>query len=409
MNVSDREMQLAVPLDIYMDATWGLLPLDPGKDDKAVFQWCVDMEGLLNRNREEIYAHTKRNGPDLQERLAEMAERMKNMWAHASEDQRATWIELKETTFGANELHTKLLDVICSFESRWIPQEHCPCPICWEGGQSQKFSNLPDFVNHMKNTHHIGWKNVKDYWCMIFSRALEKTVFRTCKPDNPGKPELEMMNAFAWCPYPKCKHTHDKGGTFLRHFEKDHQSKSVPSMGIWAAMTERIRQQQDVSVDQFLGEKSGYICSNCGHFGVSQRALEDHVGMKHRAGEADVWPCHAQPAIRPGEGEGDDPSLKQKVDALVEQTKPKHGEWSKEEAEETGRRWHRMIMEQWHQGVQEKQTSRAEAKWIRKDGSFPMFIKESILPTWKAWKGVSFQAIQGLCEMSIQMQRSKMK
>jgi hypothetical protein len=116
-------------------------------------------------------------------------------------------------------------------------------------------------------------------------------------------------------------------------------------MGILAAMAERIRQQQDISVGQFLGEKSGYICSKCGHFGVSQRAIEDHSGMKHRAGEAEVWPCHAQPAIRQGEGEGDDPSLKQKVGALVEQTKPKNGEWTRDQAEETGSRWYRMIME----------------------------------------------------------------
>jgi hypothetical protein len=149
MNVGDLEMQLDVPLDINVDATWGLLPLDPGKDDKTVCQWCTDIESSLNRNREEIYTHVMRNGPDLQEKLEEMAERMKNMWMHASEDQRATWTELKRTTFGANELHTKSLDVICSFESRWIPQEYCACPICWEGGQSQKFSNLPDFVNHM--------------------------------------------------------------------------------------------------------------------------------------------------------------------------------------------------------------------------------------------------------------------
>jgi hypothetical protein len=51
-------------------------------------------------------------------------------------------------------------------------------------------------------------------------------------------------------------------------------------------------------------------------------------------------------------------------------------------------------MVQWKQGVQEKQISRAEAKFIRKDGSFPIFIRESILPMWKAWKGVSFEGIQ---------------
>jgi hypothetical protein len=244
----------------------------------------------------------------------------------------------------------------------------------------------------MKNAHKVGWKNVKDYWCMIFSRALGKTVFRICHPDY-SKPDIEMMNAFAWCPYPKCEYTHDKAGTFIRHFEKEHQSKSIPSMGIWGAIIERIRQEPDISVGQFLSEKSGYVCSKCGHFNVSQRAVEDQPGMKHRAGEADVWPCHAQPAIRQGEGEGDDPTLQQKVDLLVEQAKPKGGKWTSDQAEETGKQWYQMIMQQWHQGVQKKQISREGAKRIRKEGSFPIFIKESILPLWKAWKGVSFKAI----------------
>jgi hypothetical protein len=66
-------------------------------------------------------------------------------------------------------------------------------------------------------------------------------------------------------------------------------------------------------------------------------------------------------------------------------------------------------MEQWHQGVQEKQISRAEAKFIRKEGSFPIFIKDHILPMWKQWKGVSFEAIQSLYEYSIKLQRTKMR
>jgi hypothetical protein len=46
---------------------------------------------------------------------------------------------------------------------------------------------------------------------------------------------------------------------------------------------------------------------------------------------------------------------------------------------------------------------------LRKEGSFPIFIKEEILPMWDARKGASFEAIQGLYEMSIQIQRTKMK
>lgn len=111
----------------------------------------------------------------------------------------------------------------------------------------------------------------------------------------------------------------------------------------------------------------------------------------------------------PGEGEGDDPTLKIELDKLVKETEAKHGTWTREEAEETGRRWHKDIMAQWQKGVQEKQISREESRRIRKDGGFPLFVKNSILPMWKAWKGVSFAAIRGLYEMSIQMERMKMR
>jgi hypothetical protein len=130
--------------------------------------------------------------------------------------------------------------------------------------------------------------------------------------------------------------------------------------------------------------------------------------MKHYAGEAQCIECQVYPAVRPGEGEGDDPTVKTQLDKIVQEASAKHGTWTREEAEETGRRWHREIMAQWQQVVQEKQISREESRRIRKDGSFPIFIKDNILPMWKAWKGVSFAAIQGLYEMSIQMERMKM-
>jgi hypothetical protein len=95
--------------------------------------------------------------------------------------------------------------------------------------------------------------------------------------------------------------------------------------------------------------------------------------------------------------------------AVIKQAESKNGTWSKEEAEETGRRWFQECMGRWRQGVQEKQISREESRRIRKDGGFPIFIQNTILPMWQAWRGVSFDAIQGLYEMSIWMQRVKIR
>jgi hypothetical protein len=39
----------------------------------------------------------------------------------------------------------------------------------------------------MKNAHHVGWKNVKDYWCIIFSKALGKWVFRKLSARSLGR------------------------------------------------------------------------------------------------------------------------------------------------------------------------------------------------------------------------------
>jgi hypothetical protein len=151
-------------------------------------------------------------------------------------------------------------------------------------------------------------------------------------------------------------------------------------MGIWSLIVERISQDHDVNVGQFLNQRSGYACSKCAFFALSQKSVQDHCAMKHRDGEANCVTCQSTPAIRPGEGEGDDPDLKMQTDALVQQTQAKNCTWTKEEAEETGIRWYHECMARWHQGVQEKQISREDSRRIRKDGSFPIFIQSSILP-----------------------------
>jgi hypothetical protein len=186
----------------------------------------ADLDRLMAENKEQVLEIIRTDAPDAQLRLEEMADRMKNMWSHASDNEKATWNELKKATFGVTDIHTKLLDVICSFESRWIPREHCACPICWEGGLTQKFSNLPDFVNHMKNVHHVGWKNVKDYWCMIFSRAIGKCFFRTygmagmsSAGYSPGHGRYVLARRWFYNPIPTGATEYDGYPNDLRHYD----------------------------------------------------------------------------------------------------------------------------------------------------------------------------------------------
>jgi hypothetical protein len=201
-------------LEIDQGPDWESTIVDSGKIQLPSVQWVPDFERLIEENREKLRTALQTEETHMQELLEEMVDKMKSIWQVATEEQKALWNEYRRQTFGTQELSTKLLDVVCSFESRWIPQEHCACPICWENGSQQRFSSMPDFVNHMKNTHHIGWKNVKDYWCMIFTKALGKCVYRRLTAGAPQPVDEEMGNAYAWCPYPKCKHSQDKGGSF---------------------------------------------------------------------------------------------------------------------------------------------------------------------------------------------------
>jgi hypothetical protein len=108
--------------------------------------------------------------------------------------------------------------------------------------------------------------------------------------------------------------------------------------------------------------------------------------------------------IRPADGDNEEQSLRMQEDENTLGTKQS---WTKEEAEVWGRRWFEEIMPEWNRGVQERQISRGEAKFIRKEGSFPKYIKDKILPLWESVKGCSVEAIQGLYEESIQMERAK--
>jgi hypothetical protein len=150
----------APQLQVEFGPDWVNPVLDPGKENPPPIQWVVDFQSLIDANKEKLCTALQVQDPHLQEYLETMTDEMKQIWNAAKEEQKALWNETRRQTFGELGLSTKLIDVVCSFESRWIPHEHCACPICWESGLQQRFSSMPDFVNHMKNSHHIGWKNV---------------------------------------------------------------------------------------------------------------------------------------------------------------------------------------------------------------------------------------------------------
>jgi hypothetical protein len=144
---------------------------------------------------------------------------------------------------------------------------------------------------------------------MIWSRSLGRTVYRVVNPDQHHGKEMEMGNAFAWCPYPKCKFAQFVGTSIINHIHKHHESKSVPAIGIWDVICEHIRHNQDSTVADIMGQKNGSMCSKCGHYSQIPCGIMDHTQHKHPHDKAESWICKLQPAVRDGEGEGDNRSL----------------------------------------------------------------------------------------------------
>jgi hypothetical protein len=86
-----------------------------------------------------------------------------------------------------------------------------------------------------------------------------------------------------------------------------------------------------------------------------------------------------------------------------------HKSMTVEEANQAGRIWREKALDDWNQGVRERHVSRAESKRIAESKMFPQFIKGVINPYWETFQHCEFEAQEGLIEMGLQLQRSKIK
>jgi hypothetical protein len=143
----------------------------------------------------------------------------------------------------------------------------------------------------------------------------------------------------------------------------------------------------------------------CGFFATKEETVKIHM-LSQLRGRYEIEKCILTTTYRAGEGDDENPLAAMQTNHMVEEIRDI--KWTHERAESEGRHWHQSFMEEFEKGVIEKQVSRGDAKFIRKEGSFPKFIPEEMLPIWKYFKGCTFESIQGLCERCIQMQRSKM-
>jgi hypothetical protein len=118
IRVNDKVEGLVVPFPTSPQEL-EVIALGPGKVAEKLPEWCDDFERQIQENQERIIGEITANDQPLRRQLEEMASFMKAKWERASELQKEAWRTRKQTTFSAEGLNTRPIDLICSFESRW--------------------------------------------------------------------------------------------------------------------------------------------------------------------------------------------------------------------------------------------------------------------------------------------------
>jgi hypothetical protein len=155
VSINDEDRGAIIAADVLPQAEEAL-PIDPGKHLGELPQWCEDLEAEIAENADRLIQAIIRQDASLQEELDDLASCMKEKWLRATEEQKSAWREHKRQTFRKSGLDTRLSDIICSFESSWIPQSHFSCPVCWEQGATARFSTIDWAV--------ANWKGVASHW-----------------------------------------------------------------------------------------------------------------------------------------------------------------------------------------------------------------------------------------------------
>jgi hypothetical protein len=163
---------------------------------------------------------------------------------------------------------------------------------------------------------------------------------------------------------------------FLGHFDKCHECKEIPSMRIWDLMTKMIRKNPDARVGDLLWNFGGYVCPICGFVDPKASSVNCHIRTKHKRQDTEAEHCEILPQVRPGEGEGED--------------RGETGEGTNHMDEGKCRRVRQTVESRTRAEVGKRSPREThltkEAKYIRKEGSFPKFIKDHICPLWNHFK-----------------------
>lgn len=357
--------KLSIPIPPRAEETLGEEQVETLSEEEL--KSCENLDEELEEMHHRIIAWTIEGGPDLSRNLEILSTHQKEKWACATAEQKEIWGNRKQLTFAQNPLNTRPEEVLASFESRWLPQEHNVCPICWEQGTTIHFRQGDEFKKHMKDIHKVGWRNVKDVWYTMFSEAMGVTIVTKGEPERQGAESIELSNNFLACPHHNCKWTHAHGLDHHKHYGKAHENIGTPAMGIWSTFVDILERNPEATVGDFLGKTSGFMCL-CDFFSTKEDAVRSHM-ESHPRGRYQIEKCVLTPVYRTGEGDDENPMAAIRANHLVDEIK--ETEWTHEKAEMQGRQWHRDLMEEFEKGVVEKHILRGEAKFIRREGSFP--------------------------------------
>jgi hypothetical protein len=221
----------------------------------------TDLERELQETENRMLAWIAERIPNLQENLIALITHQKGKWARATEEQKEVWRTRKLESFAKNPPNTRLATVPASVESRWLPQDHNVCQICWKNCATIRFRHGDESKKHMKDCHKVGWRNVKDAWCTMFSIAMGVTIIGKGERTRQGVDSIELSNSFLACPRHKCRWNHNHGLDHHKHYEKGHEEKGTPEMGNCRTFIDLLRRNPGATVGVFWGRRR----DSCAH------------------------------------------------------------------------------------------------------------------------------------------------
>jgi hypothetical protein len=165
---------------------WENPPEDEGTRDSDLDQdtiaWESDFsEKMLQHGQQVVEMIGMEDGEIIRDSLNAMVRKKKAQWARVTKEQNELWQTWKSERLASHGLYRRLVDILLSFKSRWLPPVQHPCPTCWEQGPISALDPVKNFSGHVKDRHFYSWGRARDPVSPVFPCALRCEVIMVGK------------------------------------------------------------------------------------------------------------------------------------------------------------------------------------------------------------------------------------